>query len=364
VYLLLFSLLTVVGAWSAWRRNPMYSGWKTLRSIVVVGLAVAAVVGAVIGTTDLTMHATPAVTIGAVFAVVLVGTLVLIFVIQWMTVPRVPPLPASAPVVRTHRDQVLRWIPRVLIALLILGGLGLALPDPASTMALVVGGLALYLALIMLPTAYYAGRGIDRSISALEFDPWLHWTYTPVEWAAWVEARTARMRAMPLRFTWRHDWPTVAWIMAAGIAAVCYYTSGPWQGRALYAAGICAFLALIVAWSTRSQRHEPDAKRVALLKAAPEAWLGTEGLLTDGVFASWISTNDYLLRASIDERPPRSLVFHFNSIVPSSGGVSTVAVGQLVLIPTEPADQVARELAMLQQRLTARCPSAVVTISA
>jgi hypothetical protein len=259
---------------------------------------------------------------------------------------------------------VVRWIRPVLIALLILGGLGLVLPDPFNIMVLIVCGLGTYLALIMLPTAYYAAGGIDRSISALEFDPWLHWTYTPAEWTAWVEARTARMRAMPLRFAWRHDWPTVAWMMAAGIAAVCYYTSGPWEGRAVYAAAICAFVALIVAWSTRSQRHEPDVKRVALLKAAPEAWLGTEGLLTDGVFASWISTNNYLLRASIDERAPRSLIFHFNSIIPSSGGVTTISVDQLVLIPTEPADQVARELAMLQQRLVARCPSAVVTISA
>jgi hypothetical protein len=47
VYLVIFALLSAVGAWIAWRRNPLYSTRSTLRSASVVLLAIAAVIGVI-----------------------------------------------------------------------------------------------------------------------------------------------------------------------------------------------------------------------------------------------------------------------------------------------------------------------------
>src|ERR1035438_8906843 len=41
----LFALLSAVGAWMAWRRNPLYSKRSTLRSAAFVLLAIGAVTG-------------------------------------------------------------------------------------------------------------------------------------------------------------------------------------------------------------------------------------------------------------------------------------------------------------------------------
>jgi hypothetical protein len=50
----LFVALSAFGAWTAWRRNPLYSTRSTLRSAAFVLLAIAAVIGIIVAAVDLT----------------------------------------------------------------------------------------------------------------------------------------------------------------------------------------------------------------------------------------------------------------------------------------------------------------------
>ncbi len=57
--LALFVALSAFGAWTAWRRNPLYSTRSTLRSAAFVLLAVAAVIGIVLAAVNLTVCPAP-----------------------------------------------------------------------------------------------------------------------------------------------------------------------------------------------------------------------------------------------------------------------------------------------------------------
>ena len=54
--LVLFAILSAVGAWHTWRHNPLYSARSTLRSAAVVLLAVAAMICIVVAAVNLTIN--------------------------------------------------------------------------------------------------------------------------------------------------------------------------------------------------------------------------------------------------------------------------------------------------------------------
>ena len=54
MYLTLFALLSVIGAWAAWRSHPLYSARATIQFVAIVGLAVAAYIAAILGVVNLT----------------------------------------------------------------------------------------------------------------------------------------------------------------------------------------------------------------------------------------------------------------------------------------------------------------------
>jgi hypothetical protein len=81
----LLALLSVVGAWHAWRRNPAYSNRSTLRLVGVTALSIIALTLVIAAAVNLTIHRSPAVAMGTMFAVIVVGALGMIFIIQYAT---------------------------------------------------------------------------------------------------------------------------------------------------------------------------------------------------------------------------------------------------------------------------------------
>src|ERR1019366_8969481 len=101
--LLLIALLTIVGAWSAWRHSPLYSAKITLK-IVGVCLLLAAVWAAIsLGILSGRLSNSPVAEgiLGAV-AIVAIGTGATAFLIQ-ITDKHVAQVPQSAHVVTIHR---------------------------------------------------------------------------------------------------------------------------------------------------------------------------------------------------------------------------------------------------------------------
>jgi hypothetical protein len=138
------------------------------------------------------------------------------------------------------------------------------------------------------------------------------------------------------------------------------FAPGSWLLKALYVGGTCGAILGLSMLSTRDQRSAPERLRAILLKVAPEAYFGHDGLYCDGVFTTWLGLDVYLKEASIDARPPRSALFRFEKVVVNPyGGNQLFPVLQGVLIP----DGADGDLQRLQHLLAERCATAQVALA-
>ena len=210
MFQVLFALISAVGAWVAWRRNPLYSTRSSLRSALFVLLAVAAVIGIIVVAVNLTIHRSPTVVFSTMAAVIVFGTLSLIFIIQAVATPQAGKLttavPPSAKLVHIHRQEIYPWAKFFACLLVFLGILAIMIPGNAKYAVLAFGGIAVLLAAILLPVMYVTARNFDRSLTALMCNPWVHWQYPPEQWKKWTEVQVERTKAMPPKFILRRDW--------------------------------------------------------------------------------------------------------------------------------------------------------------
>jgi|SRR3984957_8564276 len=358
------ALLSVVGAWHAWRRNPAYSNRSTLRLVGVTALSIIALILVIAAAVKLTIHRSEAVALGTMFAVVVIGALGMIFIIQYASTPKAARLttavPASATLVHVYRRKVYKLAKFFAILLALCGVLALLIPGEAKFAALAVGAVALLMALVLLPVMYVTNRNFDRALTALECNPWVHWQYPPAQWQQWTDVCVERRKATPPTFVVARDWRKLALPFAAIAVGVFVFGPGSALFKALYVFGSCAAIFALVMLSARSDRHSPDRLRAVLRSAAPEVYFGHDGVYCDGAFTTWLTLDTYLKAASIDERAPRSLLLRFEKVVvnPYSGN-QFVPIYQSVLIPEGSEADVAR----LQHELSARFPTLPIALA-
>jgi hypothetical protein len=362
LYPLIFSIFMMAGARTAWRRNPLYSVRSTLRSAIVVLLGIAALVGLIVATVQLTQHSSTAVVASAMAAVVTFGTLAFIFLIMATTVPtesRPAALPHNVKLVTDNRRKVYKWL-KVFAVLIVIFALGGLIPGPARYISLSFGGMTLLLAVILLPVYYFTNRGFDQSLTAVELDPWVHWQYSPEQWQQWCTVQADRLRATPPAFVLHRDWHRFLLSFAIIIGGVAIFCPGSWIFKTLYLVAVCAAILTIAILSGRGGASHADKLHVKLLAAAPETYFGHDGVFSDGVFTPWLNVSTWLVSATIDERAPRSLLLNFERSVPNPyGPTSIIPIHQPVLIPANAA----ADLTRLQQELTARCPKAQIALA-
>jgi hypothetical protein len=334
-----------------------------LRTILVIALLVGVFVLAMVAVENLTKDRSATVTIAASIAVVIVGTLAMIFGIQAVSTPKaarlVTALPPDAKLLHFHRQKVYRWAK-------ILGGIvaafavpGLLIPGDIKYVPLSVAGVALFLTIILLPVMYVTSRNLDRSLTALEHDPWVHWRYPPAQWQDWVTVQVDRAKAVPLNFSWKSTWKKLALPFAGIAVGVIFFSPGPLWAKLLYVIGCCGAITGLVAWSARDERRAPDKLRARLQASDPEVYFGHDGIFGDNEYTTWLSLNIYLLSATIDERPPRSLLFKFEKVIPGAYSNQIVQVAKNVLIPAGGEQDIAR----LQRELSNRCPKARIALA-
>jgi len=353
-----FFLLTVVGAWAAWRSNPLYSTRATFRFVGVVGLAIAAVVGAIVAAVNLTSRSSPVVTGATLGGVILLGTLALIWVIEAASVPSVLARPAGGKLVTVHRAKLMPWLWRFCAFLVVTAALALVLPGDWRFAAYTVGGMFGFLGVVLLFTGYVAALAFDRSLTSVEREPWLHWRYTPEQWKTWSDVQVARMIAAPRRWVWRRDWKRLLFPVIATVGGVYVFNPGQWLWDTGYLGFLIVLMAVIVGVLNRYEKTAPLRFHRLLMRAVPEAYFGAAGVFADGIYTEWQTVGNYLLAAGSDERPPRSLVFRFEKTIPGAYS-GPIEVEHSVLVPDGAESDVAR----LQTALSAACPSARVTLS-
>jgi hypothetical protein len=360
VFEAILALLSVAGAWVAWRRNPNYSVRATLRFLVAAAIAAGAAIGLIVAATQFADGKSMPIAMGIMLVAVVVVTLTMIFVIQRVSTPASArlhvDLPPSAVLVNVHRRKAYLWM-KVLGAILGVCALGALLPYPALYIFGVIGGMALLLGLVMLPVLYVNARNFDRSLSVLIASPWLHWTYPPQQWQQWADVQRERGNAVPPTFLVQRDWPKLAWPFGAIAVGVYAFSPGSILYKTLYIVGVCAAISALVALSVRSQKRGGERQRAVLLRAVPEVYFGQDGMYFGGVFSTWLGMNTYLKEASIDAREPRSLAFRFETSMPNPYGAAQVLqVDRNVPIPAGAEADIAR----LQSELSARCPAAQI----
>jgi hypothetical protein len=331
----------------------------------VVAASIAVLVLAIVGAVKFTENRSGAVVIGTMLTVVVLGTFAMIFVIQTVSTPKearlATALPPTAKIAQVHRLKVYHWAKILGMLVAAFAVLGAVVPGNAKFIALAFGGMTLLLGVILLPVAYINARHFDRSLTAMELDPWVHWQYAPAQWNEWVDAQVARMKTKPPTFILKRDWHKLALPFAIIAGGVIFFSPGPLVFRIGYVLLVCGAIFGLVLYSTGEERRAPEKTHATLLKAAPEVYFGHDGIFCDGVFTTWLSLNVYLVAASIDDRPPRSLLFSFEKVQPSPyTGNQISAVQQSVLLPAGAEGDVSK----LQRELGARCPKARVELAA
>jgi hypothetical protein len=357
------ALFSMVGAWLAWRRNPLYSAAATLRMMVVIGLSIAALILAIIAATHFSMNRSEPVAVATILGVVILGTLAMVFIVQKVTTPKdarlTTALPAGTKILHVHRRKVYKWLKGLAIFLAACGALAWIIPGDAKFAVYAIGGMGLLVAVMLLPVWYFTARSFDRSLTALEIDPWLHWQYPAAQWRQWTEAQVARTQAKPPTFVLRRDWKKLAWPFGLIAAGVIAFSPGSLLERILYVLFCCGAIAALAWLGAWSERRAPTRMR-ATLEAAPEVYFGHDGVFCNGVYSPWLGIDAYLTAASVDERPPRSIVLAFEKVVVSPYTANQITRSELgVLIP----DGAETDMARLQRELSARCPKARIALA-
>jgi hypothetical protein len=358
------ALLSCFGVWQALRHHPLYSprsaSWLLVKVVVMIGAAATLLFGAMLATVNSSLPVQLGVLVGAI----LIGTLGLVFGISAAATPRIArlqtKLPPRVPVVRLHRSRVTRWLRVALVYLAACALLALA-PDPLRSMALVLGGLGLLLAGVMLPVGYMTALRLDRAVTVLEFDPWLHWQYPPEARSVWCKAQVERLKLKPYTFILRRDWLKLLGLCAVLVIPSLLLMPGSVLVRAGWGFFCCVLLGFFIELAAAEERRAPARLARRLKAAASDVWFGHDGLVCDGHFYTWIDTRVYLRSARIDWRPPRSLCFEFTNLSSGAyGSPVTGTVSQNVLIPPAVG---ADDLALLQAHLRTRCPDAEIKLA-
>jgi hypothetical protein len=359
---LIFAICLAIGAWAAWRRNPLYSARSTLRALAVIVLAIAGLIALIVAAVHLTDGRSAAVVFGTLAAVIVVGTLGMIFLITAVTTPkesRPAALPHSVKLVTDNRRKMYKWVKvfAVLIAIFALGGLA---PGAAGIVSLTFGGMTLFLAVILLPVLYWTSRTADQSLTEIELNPWVHWRYSPDQWTQWSNVQADRAAATPPGFVLGRDWRRFLFPFALILVGVALFAPGSWIFKSIYLAIVCGAILLFAALAGRGPAGSAEKLRAKLLAASPEAWFGRDGVFCDGVFTPWLNVSIFLVSAAIDDRQPRSLHFRFEKSVPNPyGPTQAVPIHQAVLLPAGAE----ADLTRLQQELGARCPKAQIALA-
>jgi len=356
MYMLLFLAVTIIGAIAAWRQNPMYTLGRTVRFVLVFGLALAAVIFAIVGVIHVTAGKSQAVQLTSMFTLTGVATLALIGLIIQMSLPASAALPKSAKLVRFHRAKVDAWAKRAGWTILALALLAVVLPTTGKIIVGTLGGMLVFLSIVMLFAGYMSARKMDQWLTEVELRPWVHWTYTSEQWSAWNAFRVQAVEGAPPAVTWHKSGWKLALAMVGIAAGVFLFTPGGWVFKAVYVVGVGGLLFGIAAWSMSSQKGDGARIAAKLKAAAPEVYFGEEGLFADGEFLPWVSVGVYLITAAPGKGEPAHLDFQFMKI---EAGSNSAIVNQGVLLPAG-ADA---DVAKLQQELTTKCPTAGVYLA-
>jgi hypothetical protein len=344
----------------------MYSRRRTLQYLLATILSIAAVIAVIYGVIQITEGRSQQFQIAAILVAVAVCSIGLIWIIVTITTPKPTPLPAGVQMATLHRRRLIPWARRMAWTLAICGLLALV-PSQAGSfnwiqfVALFIGAWVLGLGAILLAAGYIGGRNLDRALTSVLANSWVHWTYAPEEWSYSIELQVAQAEATRSKSV--RSW--IVFVVVAFPVAVGMYVADllPIWGDLLVGVGFAGLLAGLIALSNRSQSHAPDRLRRKLNAAPHESLLGPDGIFANGRYHPWLNTGIYLISATIDRGARPAIAFQFEQIN-AGRGIGATRLSETVLLPANlsPTD-IAAQLALLQQRLCGTVRTAKVYLA-
>jgi hypothetical protein len=355
IALLIFCFLTIAGAFAGWRKSPLYSVKTTFKLAGSFLLIVAVVAGTTYAIVNSSLIRSPvAEVIASLAAAMALACGASIFIVR-ITDAHVAALPPSARLVSFNRHKVYQWIWRLVAFLLINAAASLVLPSGWQWLPVGLGAFVLFLCGPMLSIAYMMARRNDRGMSAVIANPWAHWQYAPEKWAQWAENQREWEKAQEGPWSWKGVSGFV--LLCTGLFALgALFTGASLHENLIIVGGLTGSLLLLVLVAYLFKNTNFDRRYRRLLAAAPESWFGDEGLFCNGAYTPWILSGRYLLKATAAMDQPARLMLIFESF----NGSSSTQITQRVAIP----DGHLTDLPMLQQKLSAHCPTASVHLSA
>ena len=96
-----------------------------------------------------------------------------------------PKLPAGVQVLKIYRRPVYKWMGIAAAVVLVLAGAIRIVPVSRRENLSLATNLAAVFSCVALWYFHYRARRYDLGRTALEANPWFHWTYTPAQMEAW-----------------------------------------------------------------------------------------------------------------------------------------------------------------------------------
>jgi hypothetical protein len=354
IALLVFCFLTIAGAFSAWRRSPLYSLKTTFELVGSFLLIVAIVAGTTYAIVNGSLNRSPVAQGIAGFVALLALACGSSILIVRITNKHVAQLPPSARLISFNRHKVYRWIWRLVVFLLINAAACLVLPSAWKWLPEGLGGFVLFLCGPMLSIAYMMARRNDRGMSSVIANPWAHWQYTQEQWAHWAENQREWEIAQEGPWSWMSA--SLFVLLCVGLFVLgALFTGSSHEENLIIVSGLTGFILLLVLVAYYFKRTNFDRRYRRLLAAQPETWFGDEGVFSNGAYTPWIVSGRYLLNATaaVDEPARLTLVFETFS------GFSSTRITRRVLIP----DGHITDLPALEQKLKSHCPTASVHLT-
>lgn len=352
--LIVFALLTIVGSLAAWRASPLYSLKSTLKLGLATLLIPAVAVGAAMAIYDGPLKNAPvAQAVVGLFAYLLIATGAMVLIVR-ITDAHVAQLPPAVKLVNVHRHRVLRWGWRLIVYVLMNAGAALIVPDRWQWLPEMLGGFVLLICGPMIGLAYMMARRNDRAMSAIFASPWVHWQYTPQQWQQWIDNQLQWERAKQKPVSWRALF--LFMLFCDSLFALGTAFDGGFGGENLYIFfGLCGLVVVFIAIMVAVGQLGPRRRKRLLLAAPPEAYFGDEGVFCNGEFTTWILSGRYLLSASVESTSTTCVILVFESYT----GNASIQLYKRVFVPPDHC----ADLALLEKKLAASCPSASVNLA-
>jgi hypothetical protein len=354
----IFVVLTILGGWFAWRRNPMYSAGKTVQIILLFGGTIAVVLAALASLVVWTARKPQAVTIDADIVFFFAGMALILSVAMRVFNPAPAALPEGTKLVTVNRRRVIPWLKALAYVLVTMGAVALFLsPNGREIMGIFAGILAGFSAFLVM-AAYLGGYRLDRALTAVLVNPWVHWTYSREQWEAWSEQQVARMKVSQKKITVGAA-VRGAVFMFLLLTVPSMFAFSDTTVRLWIAGGAFVVVVAGTVLIYRTQSMTQANYRRKLLAASPEAFFAPDGLFVDGEYSAWVGAEIYLLAASIEQTTPHCVSMQFERVRTGSAGIEIDRVQKMVMIPAGAE----ADLEKLQKNLSATCRKARVSLA-